>query len=86
MSAFESTNTQLTLRWGLPYHGQSGLQTGFLVAFTQLIPEHQIQVLGVVKMRVKVCLPFHKYGREARPIGPRKDLLPDAHPDIRYQL
>lgn len=40
--------------FGLPYHGQSGLQTGFLVAFTQLIPEHQIQVLGVIKMRVKV--------------------------------
>jgi len=47
---------QLTDRYGLPYHGQSGLQTGFLVAFTQLIPEHQIQVFGVVKMRVKVCL------------------------------
>jgi len=46
---------QLTDRYGLPYHGQSGLQTGFLVAFTQLIPEHQIQVFGVVKMRVKVC-------------------------------
>jgi hypothetical protein len=45
---------ELTDRYGLPYHGQSGLQTGFLVAFTQLIPEHQIQVFGVVKMRVKV--------------------------------
>jgi hypothetical protein len=41
-------------RYGLPYHGQSGLQVGFLVAFTQLIPEHQIQLLGKIKMRVKV--------------------------------
>jgi hypothetical protein len=40
--------------YGLPYHGLSGLQVGFLVAFTQLIPEHQIQVFGIIKMRVKV--------------------------------
>ncbi|GAA5916661.1 hypothetical protein JCM6882_001574 [Rhodosporidiobolus microsporus] len=40
--------------YGMPYHGLSALQVGFLVAFTQLIPEHQVQVLGgVVKMRVK---------------------------------
>lgn len=30
------------------------LQTGVLVAFTQLIPEHQVQLFGVLKMRVKV--------------------------------
>ena len=30
------------------------LQTGILVAFTQLIPEHQVQVFGVLKVRVKV--------------------------------
>lgn len=37
------------------YRGQSALQTGILVAFTQLIPEHQVQLFGVIKMRVKVC-------------------------------
>ena len=31
------------------------LQIAILVAFTQLIPEHQVQVLGVFKARVKVC-------------------------------
>jgi hypothetical protein len=41
-------------RYGLPYHGLSGLQVGFLVAFTQLIPEHQVQLLGLLKLRVKV--------------------------------
>ncbi|GAA6059802.1 hypothetical protein JCM10212_003697 [Sporobolomyces blumeae] len=36
------------------YHGLEALQVGFLVAFTQLIPEHQVQMFGgVVKMRVK---------------------------------
>ncbi|KAL7424326.1 hypothetical protein Q5752_000008 [Cryptotrichosporon argae] len=39
--------------YGLPYHGLSGLQSGFLVAFTQLIPEHQVQLFGAIKMRVK---------------------------------
>lgn len=32
----------------------SGLQVGFLVAFTQLIPEHQLQLFGKLKLRVKV--------------------------------
>ncbi|CAD6571152.1 MAG: hypothetical protein TREMPRED_000180 [Tremellales sp. Tagirdzhanova-0007] len=39
--------------YGLPYHGLSGLQVGFLVAFTQLIPEHQLQLFGALKLRVK---------------------------------
>ncbi|RXK36631.1 hypothetical protein M231_06094 [Tremella mesenterica] len=39
--------------YGPPFHGLSGLQAGFLVAFTQLIPEHQLQMFGVIKMRVK---------------------------------
>ncbi|WWC62306.1 uncharacterized protein I303_104902 [Kwoniella dejecticola CBS 10117] len=39
--------------YGLPYHGLSGLQVGFLVAFTQLIPEHQVQLLGKFKVKVK---------------------------------
>lgn len=30
------------------------LQAGILVAFTQAIPEHQIQVLGIFNARVKV--------------------------------
>jgi hypothetical protein len=32
------------------------LHAGFLVAFTQLIPEHQVQLFGVIKVRVKVSL------------------------------
>lgn len=33
------------------------LQTGFLVAFTQIIPEHQVQLFGgLAKLRVKVGL------------------------------
>ena len=36
------------------------LQAGILVAFTQAIPEHQIQVFGVFSARVKV-----KYSRLA---------------------
>lgn len=40
----------------MEYHGQMALQTGILVAFTQLIPEHQVQVFGVLKVRVKVRL------------------------------
>lgn len=42
------------IRSGTAYHGLSGLQSGFLVAFTQIIPEHQIQLFGVIKVRVKV--------------------------------
>ncbi|KAJ7070862.1 eukaryotic integral membrane protein-domain-containing protein [Mycena amicta] len=39
--------------YGMRYHGQMSLQIAVLVAFTQLIPEHQVQVLGVLKARVK---------------------------------
>ncbi|KAF8807828.1 DUF1751-domain-containing protein [Phlegmacium glaucopus] len=39
--------------YGMHYHGQMALQTSLLVAFTQLIPEHQIQIFGVIKARVK---------------------------------
>ncbi|KAI0328132.1 DUF1751-domain-containing protein [Cubamyces sp. BRFM 1775] len=35
------------------YHGQMALQIGVLVAFTQVIPEHQVQLFGVLKARVK---------------------------------
>lgn len=38
----------------MSYHGLMALQVAFLVAFTQLIPEHQVQVFGgLFKMRVK---------------------------------
>ena len=40
------------------YHGQMALQISLLVAFTQLIPEHQVQVFGVIKARVKVWILF----------------------------
>ncbi|TDL28011.1 DUF1751-domain-containing protein [Rickenella mellea] len=39
--------------YGMEYHGQMALQTAALVAFTQVIPEHQVQVFGVIKVRVK---------------------------------
>ncbi|KAF8745217.1 hypothetical protein RHS02_01417, partial [Rhizoctonia solani] len=39
--------------FGMIYRGQSALQCGILVAFTQLIPEHQVQLFGVIKLRVK---------------------------------
>ncbi|KAJ6621176.1 eukaryotic integral membrane protein-domain-containing protein [Mycena sp. CBHHK59/15] len=39
--------------YGMQYHGQMALQIAILVAFTQLIPEHQVQILGVLKARVK---------------------------------
>ncbi len=38
----------------MEYHGQMSLQIALLVAFTQLIPEHQVQIMGVLKTRVKV--------------------------------
>ncbi|CAK5280595.1 unnamed protein product [Mycena citricolor] len=39
--------------YGMEYHGQMALQTAILVAFTQLIPEHQVQIMGIFKARVK---------------------------------
>ncbi|KAI8990444.1 DUF1751-domain-containing protein [Trametes punicea] len=39
--------------YGQAYHGQMALQIGVLVAFTQIIPEHQVQLFGVLKARVK---------------------------------
>ncbi|KAJ8084444.1 hypothetical protein PM082_003214 [Marasmius tenuissimus] len=35
------------------YAGQMSLLIGVMVAFTQLIPEHQVQFMGIIKMRVK---------------------------------
>ncbi|PWN45710.1 DUF1751-domain-containing protein [Ceraceosorus guamensis] len=40
--------------YGTQYHGLMALQTGFLVALAQLIPEHQIQLFhGRVRIRVR---------------------------------
>jgi len=39
--------------YGMQYHGQMAVQIGILVAFTQLIPEHQVQLFGVFRARVK---------------------------------
>jgi len=38
---------------GMYYSGQMALQAGCLVAFTQIIPEHQVQLFGFIKLRVK---------------------------------
>ena len=40
----------------MQYHGQMALQVGVLVAFMQIIPEHQVQLCGVIRVRVKVRL------------------------------
>lgn len=48
-------NLSTLCSYGQQYHGQMALQTGILVAFTQIIPEHQVQMFGVIKARVKVC-------------------------------
>ncbi|CAG7847326.1 SubName: Full=Related to human PL6 protein {ECO:0000313/EMBL:CCA67679.1} [Serendipita indica DSM 11827] len=37
----------------MDYYGLTALQTGVLVAFTQLIPEHQVQFFGSLRIRVK---------------------------------
>ncbi|KAJ7446472.1 eukaryotic integral membrane protein-domain-containing protein [Mycena galericulata] len=50
---FMATRDTDLFLYGMQYHGQMALQIAILVAFTQLIPEHQIQILGVLKARVK---------------------------------
>ncbi|KAJ3750734.1 eukaryotic integral membrane protein-domain-containing protein [Lentinula detonsa] len=50
---FIATSDADLFLYGMSYHGQMSLQIGVLVAFTQLIPEHQVQFLGFLKMRVK---------------------------------
>lgn len=39
--------------YGQWYHGQMTVQIGVLVAFTQIIPEHQVQLFGAIRARVK---------------------------------
>lgn len=43
-------------RTGEPVRGSTALLTGYLVAYTQLIPEHQVQIFGRLKIRVKVSV------------------------------
>ncbi|KAH7930425.1 DUF1751-domain-containing protein [Leucogyrophana mollusca] len=50
---FVATRNADIFLYGMQYHGQMALFTGLLVAFTQIIPEHQVQILGVIRARVK---------------------------------
>ncbi|KAG6814109.1 hypothetical protein H0H92_002104 [Tricholoma furcatifolium] len=50
---FMATGNADLFLFGMEYHGQMALQTAILVAFTQLIPEYQVQIFGVIKTRVK---------------------------------
>ncbi|KII94093.1 hypothetical protein PLICRDRAFT_100922 [Plicaturopsis crispa FD-325 SS-3] len=50
---FVATRNADLFLYGMQYHGQMALQIGLLVAFTQMIPEHQVQVMGFIKARVK---------------------------------
>nr|AAS46739.1 hypothetical protein PDUPA2 [Pleurotus djamor] len=50
---FIATRNADMFLYGMQYRGQMSLQIGIMVAFTQLIPEHQVQVMGVLKTRVK---------------------------------
>ena len=47
------SRTHLKCRYKWDYYGLTALQTGVLVAFTQLIPEHQLQFFGSLRIRVK---------------------------------
>nr|AAZ14912.1 conserved hypothetical protein [Coprinellus disseminatus] len=49
----EYTVLRYSIFLAMPYHGQTALQIGLLVAFTQLIPEHNVQLMGVIRVRVK---------------------------------
>ncbi|KZT30828.1 eukaryotic integral membrane protein [Neolentinus lepideus HHB14362 ss-1] len=50
---FIATRNADLFLYGMQYHGQMALQTAVLVGFTQIIPEHQVQVFGFIKARVK---------------------------------
>ncbi|KAH0838018.1 eukaryotic integral membrane protein-domain-containing protein [Lanmaoa asiatica] len=53
---FLATRNADLFLYGMQYHGQMALFTSVLVAFTQLIPEHQVQILGFFKVRVKASI------------------------------
>jgi hypothetical protein len=50
---FVATRDADLFLYGMQYHGQMALLTGILVAFTQLMPEHQVQIFGLFRVRVK---------------------------------
>ncbi|EIW87037.1 DUF1751-domain-containing protein [Coniophora puteana RWD-64-598 SS2] len=50
---FIATRNADMFLYGMQYYGQMTLFISFLVAFTQVIPEHQVQVFGFIKARVK---------------------------------
>ncbi|KAG5651420.1 hypothetical protein H0H81_008704 [Sphagnurus paluster] len=50
---FVATKNADLFLYGMQYRGQMALQTAILVAFTQIIPEHQVQVFGFIRARVK---------------------------------
>ncbi|KDQ63280.1 hypothetical protein JAAARDRAFT_53505 [Jaapia argillacea MUCL 33604] len=50
---FVATKNADLFLYGMQYHGQMALQTAVLVAFTQIIPEHQVQIFGIFRARVK---------------------------------
>ncbi|KIK96394.1 hypothetical protein PAXRUDRAFT_826018 [Paxillus rubicundulus Ve08.2h10] len=50
---FIATRNADLFLYGMQYHGQMALLTSVLVAFTQLIPEHQVQIFGFFRVRVK---------------------------------
>ncbi|KIJ22090.1 hypothetical protein PAXINDRAFT_95520 [Paxillus involutus ATCC 200175] len=50
---FVATRNADLFLYGMQYHGQMALLTSVLVAFTQLIPEHQVQIFGFFRVRVK---------------------------------
>lgn len=68
----------------MSYHGLMALQTGFLVAFTQLIPEHQVQIFGgLVKLRVKVPVPQKS---SSQPEGMTESLPPPPEPSQQLPM
>lgn len=71
----------LLRRYGMSYHGLMGLQVGFLVAFTQLIPEHQVQIFGgLAKIRVKVRPNFTPLTSAALARSSELELTPPPNP------
>ncbi|KIJ66281.1 hypothetical protein HYDPIDRAFT_109274 [Hydnomerulius pinastri MD-312] len=50
---FMATRNADLFLYGMQYHGQMALFTSVLVAFTQVIPEHQVQIFGFFRARVK---------------------------------
>lgn len=71
VTVFQHDNNSPAGRYGMQYHGTMSLQIAILVAFTQLIPEHHVQVMGILKTRVKVNIVF-------RPMYQTPDYQPES--------